>query len=192
MHLFVVVPYNHARLLKYLISYAGKVRELVLEADIHLNFELVNMRTKFMLDLSSLSILSQILCGSVENEIQIPHFASGISNGSLSHLLSGDPTIAFQPRDGIHPVPDGASCSSDPVSKKEDLKHNSLYAGFQLSCQRYILKRLRAFILLQKSMLETENVPLDIHPVWVGNSSVSGFDMIISLSEIQVSNVIDS
>ena len=41
-------------------------------------------------------------------------------------------------------------------------------------------------------MLETENVPLDIHPVWVGNGSVSGFDMIISLSEIQVSNVIDS
>lgn len=178
--------------IKYLISYADKVRELVLEADIHLNFEIVNLRGKFMLDLSSLSILSQILCGSVKNEIQVPHSASGLSNDFLSHFFSGDPSIIFQPRDGIHPVTDGASCSSDPVSKKEDLMHNSVSAGFQLSDRRYILTRLRAFILLQKSMLETENVPLHINPVWIGNGSVSGFDMIISLSEIQVSNVIDS
>ncbi|RVW57283.1 hypothetical protein CK203_111286 [Vitis vinifera] len=148
--------------------------------------ESVNMRKKFMLDLSSLSILSQILCGSVKNEIQIPHFASGISNDLLSHSLPGDPTIAFQRKDGTHPVPDGASSSSDPVSKKEALMHNSVSEGFQLSCQRYILKRLRAFILVQKSMPETENVPLRLYPVWVGNGSVSGFDMIISLSEIQM------
>lgn len=191
MHHFSVVPYNHAKVFKYLISYAGKFRELVLEADIRLDLELVNMRKKFMLDLSSLSILSQILCGSVKNEIQIPHFASGISNDLLSHSLPGDPTIAFQRKDGTHPVPDGASSSSDPVSKKEALMHNSVSEGFQLSCQRYILKRLRAFILVQKSMPETENVPLHLYPVWVGNGSVSGFDMIISLSEIQVSNVID-
>uniref|UniRef100_F6I7D8 Vacuolar protein sorting-associated protein 13 VPS13 adaptor binding domain-containing protein n=1 Tax=Vitis vinifera TaxID=29760 RepID=F6I7D8_VITVI len=165
---------------------SGKFRELVLEADIRLDLELVNMRKKFMLDLSSLSILSQILCGSVKNEIQIPHFASGISNDLLSHSLPGDPTIAFQRKDGTHPVPDGASSSSDPVSKKEALMHNSVSEGFQLSCQRYILKRLRAFILVQKSMPETENVPLHLYPVWVGNGSVSGFDMIISLSEIQM------
>ncbi|RVX23526.1 hypothetical protein CK203_000235 [Vitis vinifera] len=98
---------------------SGKFRELVLEADIRLDLELVNMRKKFMLDLSSLSILSQILCGSVKNEIQIPHFASGISNDLLSHSLPGDPTIAFQRKDGTHPVPDGASSSSDPVSKRK-------------------------------------------------------------------------
>lgn len=161
----------------------------MLEIDIRLNLELVNMRRKFTLDLSSFSILSQIVFGSAKNEIQIPHFASGISNDLLPHFLSGDHTIAFQHRDAIHPLPDGASCSHDPVSRKEALMDNPVSEGFLLSCQRHILKRLQAFILVRESMSENESGHPHLNPIWVGNGSVSGFDITISLTEIQVSNV---
>ncbi|KAK9285530.1 hypothetical protein L1049_024725 [Liquidambar formosana] len=163
---------------------SGAFRELVLEVDVCLNLELANMRRFFLFDLSRLSILSQILHESEENEVQIPHFSSVKSNDLSSDFVSGDSTVAFLHRDANWSVFDDASCSSGPISQKEAFGNNCVSQLSRLSHQSYILKQLRAIISAEKSVPGSENSPLFLNHVWVGSGSVSGFDMTISLSEI--------
>lgn len=138
-----------------------------------MKFELANMRRKFKFDLSRLSILSQVLHDSLEKQMQIPHFSSG--------TLSGDSAIGFQHKNEIHSVNE-ASCSSDPVPQNEVLVKNCESKVFHSSHQNQILKQLCASMAVEKQ----DNVPLHLNQVWVGSGLVSGFDLTISLSEIQV------
>ncbi|XP_042974875.1 uncharacterized protein LOC122306512 isoform X1 [Carya illinoinensis] len=147
------------------------VREFILEVD--MKFELANMRRKFKFDLSRLSILSQVLHDSLEKQMQIPHFSSG--------TLSGDSAIGFQHKNEIHSVNE-ASCSSDPVPQNEVLVKNCESKVFHSSHQNQILKQLCASMAVEKQ----DNVPLHLNQVWVGSGLVSGFDLTISLSEIQM------
>lgn len=155
----------------------------MLEVDVHLKFKLENMRRKFTFDLSRLSIFSQVFHDIVENEIHIPHFSSVTSNDTTSCSVSGDPAAGFQHRNEIHLVNE-ASCSRDPVPQKEFSVKNCASEGIRLSHQNCILKRVGAFMTVEKP----EDGPLHLNQVWLGNGSVLGFDMTISLSEIQVSN----
>jgi hypothetical protein len=163
-------------------TYIGSVREFLLEVDVHSKFKFENMRRKFKFDLSRLSILSQVFHHSVENEIQIPHFSSVTPNDTISCSASGDPVAGFQHRNGIHLVNE-ASCSMDPVSQKEFSVKNRASEGMHLSHKNCILERLGAVMAMENP----EDDPLHLNQVWLGNGSVSGFDMTISLSEIQVS-----
>ncbi|XP_059458026.1 uncharacterized protein LOC132187653 isoform X3 [Corylus avellana] len=160
---------------------SGSVREFLLEVDAHLKFKLENMRRKFTFDLSRLSIFSLVFHHSVENEIQIPHFSSVTSNDTISCSVSGDPAAGFQHRNGIHLVNE-ASCSRDPVSPEEFSVKNCAFEGMHLSHKNHILKRLGAFMEIEKP----KDGPLHLNQVWLGSGSVSNFDMTISLSEIQM------
>jgi hypothetical protein len=183
----LVLSYNHPNLcqiyLNNYFTYIGRVREFVLEVDVHLKFKLENMRRKFTFDLSRLSIFSQVFNDIVENEIQIPHFSSVTSNDMVSCSVSGDPAEGFQHRNEIHLVNE-ASCSRDPVPQKEFSVENCASEGMHLSDHNCILEQLGASMAVEKP----EDGPLHLNQVWVGSGSVSGFDMTISLSEIQVSD----
>ena len=144
----------------------------MLELDLILNLGLENMQRKFMFKLSRLSIFSQVIQQSAEDEIQILHFSSAQSNELSSHVLSGESAVTFQHEDGSCPVDD--SCSRAPISE----------GLFSLSHQDYILKHLTSSLSIEKA----EVSPLVPEQVWVGRGSVSGFDMTISLSELQVRN----
>ncbi|KAL7193185.1 hypothetical protein ACSBR2_024904 [Camellia fascicularis] len=162
---------------------SGALKELHFEADFHLNLELTNMNKRFSFDLSRLSILSQILHeieGQQTNKIQIPHFSSS------SHSVHGDPTVAFQHTDGIHSVLDDASCSSPRATRKESPVDNSVSGVLHLSRQNYILKQLSASIAVEKPVLGEGVRPQLLNQIWLGSGSITGFDMTISLPEIQM------
>ncbi|XP_057976276.1 uncharacterized protein LOC131163647 isoform X2 [Malania oleifera] len=163
---------------------SGGVREFVLEADFRLNLKLVNKR-RFLFDLSRLSILSQMLDESGGNESQSPHFSSVKTIDLSSHVVSGDPITACHQVDSFHSVADHASCSSDPASRRES-SMNFASGAYRLSHQNYILKQLKAFISIENSVPGEEYGPVCSNQVWVGSGSVSGFDVILSLSEVQM------
>lgn len=143
----------------------------------HLKFELANMRRKLIFDLSRFSIFSQVLHESVENQIQIPNFSS-VTSINMSCSASGAPAKVFQHRNVIQ-LDNEASCSRDTVE-------NCASEKFCLSHQKCILEQLGAFVEVEKP----ENDPLHQNQVWLGHGSVSGFDVKISLSEIQVRNAL--
>lgn len=159
-------------------SYAGNVRELVLDVDAQMKLRMSNLEKKFMIDFSRLSILSQFLQESMENESQIPHFSPVSSNDLSSHSVAGEGTVTVQYNNQNGSF-NGASCSTNPVSQNEFSTNNCSTEGFRLSHQNYILNHLGAFLSAEK--LENN---------WVGIGSISGFDMTISLPELQVQHAI--
>ncbi|CAK9182115.1 unnamed protein product [Ilex paraguariensis] len=170
---------------------SGKLQELLFEADIHLSLEVANMRRKFSFDILKLSILSQVLRETMEQrtkEIQTPHVSSVMTSGLSGQSTDGNSTIEFEHRDRIHSV-DSASCSSTSVSQKESHADNLKTQVLHLSPQNYILKELSAFVAVEQPMARDVISPMHINQAWVGSGSISGFDITVSLPEIQVSHV---
>ncbi|GAY42809.1 hypothetical protein CUMW_069730 [Citrus unshiu] len=153
---------------------SGNVRELVLDVDAHMKLRMSNLEKKFMIDFSRLSILSRFLQESMENESQIPHFSPVGSNDLSSHSVAGEGTVTVQYNNQNGSF-NGASCSTNPVSQNEFSMNNCSTEGFRLSHQNYILNHLSVFLSAEK---------LENH--WVGIGSISGFDMTISLPELQM------
>ncbi|XVE87220.1 hypothetical protein DITRI_Ditri18aG0098600 [Diplodiscus trichospermus] len=151
-------------------SESSRIRAFLLELDLVLNIDVENMQRKFMFKLSRLSIFSQVIRQSAEDEIQILHFSSAQSNELSSDVLSGESAVACQHEDGSCPV-DG-SCLRAHVSQ----------GVFCLDHQEYILKHLASSLSIEKARVS----PLDSEQAWVGIGTVSGFDMTISLSELQI------
>ncbi|KAH1151426.1 hypothetical protein GYH30_045099 [Glycine max] len=146
---------------------SGGIQEIMVEVDIHLNFELATTGRKLTIDLSRLSILSQIMQGRVEDETAIPHFSSVSSKDLSSQLTSADPISGFQNFGALNSVSEASSSKN--------------IVPVQLSHQNQILKNLRAFMSLERP----DNGTMHLSRCWFGIGSLSGFDMTLSVSEIQ-------
>ncbi|XP_028760435.1 uncharacterized protein LOC114719142 isoform X2 [Neltuma alba] len=151
---------------------SGEIREILVEADIHLKLESATTRRKLKFDLSHLSILSQVLHTSEDDEIEIPHFASVTPKVLSSHHASGDFLAGSQNLDELNSV-SVASSSRDSVPLKSEFLH-SIH-------QKPILKDLRAFMELESP----ESGSLHLSHSWFGSCSLPGFDVTLSLSEVQ-------
>lgn len=130
-----------------------------------MKFEFATIGRKLAVELSHLSILSQVIHTRVEDETIIPHFSSTTSKSSSSFIASVDSLAEFHNFGELNSVSD-ASSSKEPVP-------------VQLSHQNQILKDLRAFMSLERP----DNGSLHY---WFGIGSLSGFDMTLSVNEIQV------
>lgn len=153
-------------------GYAGGAREIVLEVDAHMKFGLANMQ-QLIIDFSRLSIVSQVL-ESVKNECHVPHFSSVPSNEASHHYVDGEDTVAVQYNDGDTPF-DGASTSKGPISRDKISSNNFASNILCLRHRNFILEHLRAFVSVEK-----------VENIWAGGGSISGCEMTISLSELQV------
>ncbi|GFY93900.1 vacuolar protein sorting-associated protein, putative [Actinidia rufa] len=140
---------------------SGGLKELQFEADFHVKLELQT------------------------NEIQIPHFSPITPSNSSSHSVHGDPAVAFQHTDEIHSVLDDENFSRR-VSRNESAVDNSEARVLHLSRQNYILKQLGASIAVENPVQGEEVRPELLNQGWVGSGSITGFDMTISLPEIQM------
>ncbi|KAI5418217.1 hypothetical protein KIW84_042736 [Lathyrus oleraceus] len=156
---------SHLALVLALENESGGIQEIVLEVDIRLTFELRTTGMKLTVELSRLLILSQVTHKRVEKEMIIPHFSSVTSKGLSSHLASADPFSEFQNFGELNSDSD-ASSSKDPTP-------------VQSSQQNQILKNLRASISLEKPDNDS------LHGHWFGIGCLSGFDMTLSVYEIQ-------
>ncbi|XP_054810227.1 uncharacterized protein LOC129311789 isoform X2 [Prosopis cineraria] len=157
---------------------SGEIRELVVEVDIHLKLESATTMKKLTFDLSHLSILSQVLHTSEQDETVIPHFSSVTSEVLSSHHASG--VSGSQNSGELNSVSD-ASSSRDSVPLKKSYNYRSASGVFHSSHQNPILKDLRASVSLERP----ENGSIHLSQSWFGNCSLPDFDITLSLSEIQ-------
>lgn len=174
-------------------SCAGRLQELLIEADVCLNLEVQNMQRKLFFEISKFSILSEYLNENSEQtfkEIQIPHFSMTTHNDSSSSAVHGDCSVAIEHQDLIEPVIDDSNSKSDSFPRNDlnsdktmDSVSSAVGAGILNSTpQNYLLKDFCAFMTVECPD------PMPSDHFWVGNGSVSDFDMTISLTEIQVRN----
>ncbi|KAG2408680.1 uncharacterized protein HKW66_Vig0035020 [Vigna angularis] len=147
---------------------SGCIQEIVVEVDIHMNFALAITGMKLTIDLSRLSILSQTIQRRVEDEAAIPHFSS-VTSKDLSPLhASGNPLSGFQNFGQLNSISD-ASCSKNTLPIQV------------ISHQNQILKNLRAFLSLERP----DNGVMLFSRCWFGIGSLLGFDITLSIAEIQ-------
>lgn len=162
-------------LLEYWSFYAGVIWEFVIEVDADLKFQWADNRKKLVVNLSHLSILSQQIEETLQNNIQIPHFSSNLP----SHLVAGELASGSQHAKGVQ-TDSNASNLKHPGS---DFSGNSHVAPFCFSCQHYILKNLGASLSIEK--ICSDHVGL-LSKSWAGKGSMSGLDLTLSHSEILV------
>ncbi|KAK9053203.1 hypothetical protein SSX86_029835 [Deinandra increscens subsp. villosa] len=152
---------------------SGRLQELLFGADTNLNLKVVNMRKKFSFGLPQLSILSRVLQISNEHqnsEVQIPLMSSGTSSDPSFYLIPKDTQTALWQTDEIQTVATDARSSSDSHQGSEN----------------YILKKLSCFISAEEPVPQDPPDTLKSNQPWVGSGSISGFDVTVSLSEIQM------
>lgn len=143
------------------------------------------MQRKLFFDLTRLTILSQHFHGSCpENtkEIQILHLSTVADNKLSSTTVSGDIPPGFKPTATYNDTNSYIS----PDLQKENIMDNDFSRDSQFKHENYILKHGVASVLVEKVFLMHHVGCLWLNTNWVGRCSVSGLDLTISLSEIQV------
>ncbi|XP_031387722.1 uncharacterized protein LOC116200899 isoform X2 [Punica granatum] len=154
---------------------SGVVREIIQEVDLNLKFELVNKRRKFLFELLRISVASQVSHANDSDEMYVPHFSSTKSRRSPP-VSSSENLIAAHgqlERAGV------IDCESSSRDASED---SSAILVVRISHKRFILKHCRAFIHVDT----IDNGPASLIGASVGGGSISGVDLTISLSEIEM------
>lgn len=164
-----------------LLDFAGGIREIVLEITLHSSLDSAGGEQKFLCEVSRLSVLSMIL-ETVERDINITQFSSPAFSESSSFLSGAPLETSFQQNDVISSG-GSTSVSADFNSLREFSANSSLQEKFHSRYENYILEDLR----VSASVKKRENTGHQFSQAWVGGCSVLGFDITISLSELQVS-----
>lgn len=165
-------------LLEYWSFSAGAIWEFVIEVDAHLELKLADPRKTLVVNLSHLSIISKRIEKTLRFNIQIPHFSSNKS----SHLVAGESASGSQYAKEVQPD-NYASSSKHPVTNEDFSRNNNVSGPFCFSSQNYLLKNLVAFLSIEKTY--SDHIGL-LSEAWAGNGSMSGLDLTLSHSEIQV------
>ena len=167
------------------------IKGIVGRVDLNLSLWLEDRKKKFFFNLSHLDIFSQILKEGVEKsevKIQMPHFSSvGSSHDSLQ-LNHKDSCRPFLYREETSVLSKDTHSSSSLASSIDPVANISESAVAQ-SCEReesYILERFSISVSAEKVISGDNSVPCCPTQGWIGNGSVSGLNLTISLSEIQV------
>ncbi|CAH1413272.1 unnamed protein product [Lactuca virosa] len=154
---------------------SGRLEELLFSADMDLDLKVVNMKKKLSFRLPQLSILSRVLQDSIKHQnsrVQIPLRSSSTDPSFLQ--------AALVPTNDIHSVANDASSSTSDSHielSNEDSHQDS---------ENYILRQLTCFIAAEEPVARDSADTSKSTQPWVGSGSISGFDVTISLSEIQM------
>nr|XP_010908092.2 uncharacterized protein LOC105034577 isoform X2 [Elaeis guineensis] len=164
---------------------SDNIQELILEADMSL--QLMSFGKSLLFDLNRLTIFSQHLHRNMLNQTReslMPHFHSNTAIALSSHGRSGELILASQVSTSMPTGLGDAHSTSLPAPGQEILVETSgfspLYHG------NYILKHLAASIKIDKMVLENEVGFGQVQSGWFGEGSISGFDLTIAISEIQM------
>lgn len=118
----------------------------------------------------------------MEKDINITQFSSPAFSESSSFLSGAPLETSFQQRDVISSG-DSTSVSGDFNCLGEFSTSSSLQEEFHSRYKNYILEDLR----VSASVKKQEDTGHQFSEAWIGGCSVLGFDVTISLSELQVS-----
>lgn len=144
-----------------------------------------------------MSILSQLLHISTEQQsldTRTPFPSSSISDDQSSIIVHDDTLIAPDHLGEANSIMNEASSSSPPELGNQYHADGSSKpcrggSNSQISLatpQNYILKDLNIILVAEQPLKSSGSIPLQSNDFWVGSGSISGFDMTLSLREIQV------
>lgn len=167
------------------------VKEIIVRVDSNLKLWLENRKKKFSFNLSHLGILSLILSEAMwqsEENIQMPWFSSAGSSDDSLWFNNEDSTVPVSHSEKTSVLSEDASFSSPLASVNSSFANGSASPAVQSSERygNYILEKLATSISAERPILGDGsglNCPTQ---GWVGQGSVSGLNLMISLSEIQV------
>ncbi|XXG49285.1 hypothetical protein AAC387_Pa02g3508 [Persea americana] len=164
---------------------SGGVWELMLGTDCHLKLELVDARRKFLFDLSRLTVVSQHLqrnyLDQTARDAPVPHFHSYSADAVSSQTGARHSTLPSLIAESKLPV----QGDSPPVPTNGVLEDD--YSKSHVVHQRNdILKHMTASLTVEKAVEGCEVGPLWLKNEWVGSGCISGFDLTIMVSEIQM------
>lgn len=178
-------------------SFAGRLQELLLEATSQFNLE---PPTKISFSISKLSVLSCSFDLSMKKKIRnanILSLSSVTSNDPSSIYIHGDASVSSNYVNKIHSLDDASSSSSNVLQKEyfvdgsgKSCMDNVGSQNVLASPQNYVLRNLTASIVVERLTKRNWISSQQTDYFWVGNGSLSGFDMTLSLPEIQVSSII--
>ncbi|KAL8476053.1 hypothetical protein ACS0TY_028647 [Phlomoides rotata] len=170
---------------------SGKLQELLLEVDFHLSLEVLNTVRKLSIAGSKFSLLSQFRHGHLGHKSKV--IRSSISaiktDESISRLISKDSSTSLQHKDySYRDLADASSLSTSvpEIGSHVDIMNNPGKKNLHTSPQKYILKDLQCFLEAERPVTSDGTNPAGSNDNWVGNGSISGFDMTISLYEINM------
>ncbi|KAG0467159.1 hypothetical protein HPP92_018739 [Vanilla planifolia] len=157
---------------------SGKAEELIIEVDVLLR--LMDSGRKIIVDLYRLAIFTKHMHNNLvteTSELHMPHFCS-TSTGSGSHSPSGENTS----KDALC-----VSSGSINAPMPSNIFKNQLNKGASTSYSRHsILKCMVGSATLKKIDFTDDQLPVEFNSVWVGNVSISGLNLFIKISEIQM------
>ncbi|XP_068653783.1 uncharacterized protein [Aristolochia californica] len=159
---FLTLKISSLALIVAVANGSGGLSGLALQSDFLLNLESMNSKPKFLCDLSRVTILSQyFLLRSCSDQLardyRVPHFSS-ISNDSTRSLVFEN-VLADQ---------------------------NGVSTTKNMDRERYILKHGLFSIMAERMGPSSEVGRLFLDNNWSGSGSLTGFDITITLSEIQM------
>nr|XP_009789529.1 PREDICTED: uncharacterized protein LOC104237139 isoform X2 [Nicotiana sylvestris] len=173
---------------------SGEFQKLRLEGNGNLKLELPR---KFSFGITNLSILSQLLHISTEQQsldTRTPFPSSSISDDQSSIIVHDDTLMAPNHLGEANSIMNEASSSSPPELGNQYHADGSSKpcrggSNSQISLatpQNYILKDLNIILVAEQPLKSSGSIPLQSNDFWVGSGSISGFDMTLSLREIQI------
>ncbi|CAH9102206.1 unnamed protein product [Cuscuta epithymum] len=168
---------------------SGRLQELLLVATSHFNLE---EPMKFSFSISKFSILSCSVDIGTEQKIRDTNILSSSSPLMSNKRHSGPSVSSLKSQTKIHS--DDASSSGSHVLQKEIIADDSgkscvndvVSQNLLASPQNYIMRDLSASIVVQRRVMRNWIDSQQLKYFWVGHGSLSGFDMTISLPEIQM------
>ncbi|XP_055802836.1 uncharacterized protein LOC129872026 isoform X2 [Solanum dulcamara] len=172
---------------------SGELQKLQLEGNGNLKLELPR---KFSFGITNLSILSQLLHISTEQqsqEMRTPSLSSFVSNDQTSISVHDDTLFSPNQLGEVTSITNEASSSSPPELGNQYHADDSRKPWGGTSSQillatpqNYVLEDLNIILVVEQPLKSSGNTPLQSNDFWVGSGSISGFDMTLSLREIQI------
>ncbi|KAL3616453.1 hypothetical protein CASFOL_039843 [Castilleja foliolosa] len=164
---------------------SGRLHELLFEVNSHFSLKLLDTVRKISLSISKFSMLARTR---QKPKVTQSPFSSTVPDDSKTSFISKDCSPSPQHSDSIqHDLADSGPSTS--------VSYGGSHVGIStsnpgqknpyISLQKYILTDLRCFLAVEGPMTEDQITPYS-NNIWVGSGSLSGFDMTISLFEINM------
>ncbi|XP_073156297.1 uncharacterized protein [Henckelia pumila] len=170
----------------------GSIREVLFEVDFNLDLELSNMARKFSMGIPKFYMVSRFMRGGMEHKANVTQtslFSPIVSEDSSSNFNGKDSSSLLGNKEANQSGQADASGSSLPRYAKGfhiDTSMSSLQRKNLHFSQNSIVKDLKCFLAAGRPVTNDQINHAFLNDVWVGNASVSGFDMTITLSEIKM------